>query len=45
MVDDTTGRVGVTLRATAETMVAGRLGATVEYTQVVVTEANGPSGV
>lgn len=45
VVDDTTGRIGVTLRATAETMVAGRLGATVEYTQVVVTEANGPSGV
>lgn len=45
VVDDPTGRVGITLRATAETMVAGRLGATVEYTQVVVTEANGPSGV
>ena len=45
MVDDATGRVSVTLRATADTMVAGRFGATEKYTQVVVTEANGRSGV
>ncbi|MGZ8601086.1 MAG: hypothetical protein ACXWXN_01050 [Actinomycetota bacterium] len=44
-VDETTGRVAVTLRATADTLVAGRFGPTAEYTAVVVTEANGPSGV
>jgi hypothetical protein len=45
VVDTGTGRVSVTLRATADTMVAGRFGATEQYAQVVVTEANGPSGV
>jgi hypothetical protein len=44
-VDEDTGRVSITLRATADTMLAGRFGATEKYTQVVVTEANGPSGV
>jgi len=44
-VDIETGRVTVTLRMTADTTVAGRLGPLQEYTHIVVVESNGPSNV
>ncbi|HWC70753.1 MAG TPA: hypothetical protein VG993_06280 [Actinomycetota bacterium] len=45
VVDASTGRVTVTLRTVATTVIAGRFDPTVKYTQVVVTEANGQSKV
>ena len=44
-VDTETGRVTVTLRTTADTIVAGRIGPAQEYTHIVVVESNGPSNV
>ncbi|MDH4112134.1 MAG: hypothetical protein OEV60_05530 [Actinomycetota bacterium] len=44
-VDSATGRVTVTLRTTANTLLAGRFGPTAEYTEVVVRETNGRSNV
>jgi hypothetical protein len=43
VVDDETGGVEVTIKTVADTIVAGRLGATAEYTQVVVVETAGQS--
>ena len=45
VVDSATGRVTVTLRATADTIIAGRFGPTADYTEVVVRESSGPSNV
>ncbi len=44
-VDTATGRVTVTLRTTAGTVLAGRFGPTQDYTAVLVSETNGPSNV
>lgn len=44
-VDTDTGRVTVTLKAVARTVLAGRFGPTQAYTQVTVSETNGPSNV
>jgi Tfp pilus assembly protein PilX len=44
-VDPVTGRVTVTLRTTAGTVLAGRLSFTRHYTKVVRSETNGPSDV
>ena len=45
VVDTATGRVTVTLKATADTIIAGRFGPTADYTEVVVRESSGPSNV
>lgn len=42
-VETTTGRVTVTIRATADTIIADRFGPTAEYAQVVITEVAGGS--
>lgn len=44
-VDAETGRVTVTLRTTADTIVAGRFGPTRPYTRIIVIEANGPANI
>jgi hypothetical protein len=44
-VEQESGRVTVTLRVTAGTILAGRFGATEDYAQVVVTETAGISNV
>ena len=44
-VDGETGRVTVTLKDTADTILAGRFGPTSEYAEVVVTETAGISNV
>jgi hypothetical protein len=44
-VDAGTGRVTVTLKAVARTVLAGRFEPTKAYTQVTVSETNGPSNV
>ena len=44
-VDEASGRVTVTLHATARTVLAGRLSFTQRYTNVVDSETNGPSEV
>lgn len=44
-VDSDTGRVTVTLRVVADTIIADRLGVTRPYTQILVMETNGPSQV
>lgn len=44
-VDAATGRVTVTLKAVAGTVLAGRFGPTQDYTMVLVSETNGPSNV
>jgi hypothetical protein len=41
LVDPATGRVTITLRATADTIIAGRFSPTTHYTHIVVTEAKG----
>lgn len=45
VVDTATGRVTVTLKATADTIIAGRFGPTADYTEIVVRESSGPSNV
>jgi hypothetical protein len=44
-VETTTGRVTVTLKDTAGTIVAGRFGPTQEYATVIISETNGASNV
>jgi Flp pilus assembly protein TadG len=44
-VDEATGRVTVTLHATARTVLAGRVSFTQHYANVVDSETNGPSEV
>lgn len=44
-VDETTGRVTVTIKTMADTIVLGRLAPTESYATVVVSEANGGSNV
>lgn len=41
VIDETADRVTITLRTTADTIVAGRLGPTQPYVQIVVTEVKG----
>jgi hypothetical protein len=45
VVDASTGRVSVTLRTVATTVIAGRFEPSERYTRIVVTEANGQSKV
>jgi hypothetical protein len=44
-VDEANGRVTVTIKTVATTILAGRIGATEEYTLVVVRESNGGANV
>ncbi|MET0799727.1 MAG: hypothetical protein ABWZ53_00955 [Actinomycetota bacterium] len=44
-VDPPTGRVTITLKAVANTVLAHRFGPTEEYVEVLVSETNGPSNV
>ena len=43
VVNPTTGQVTITVRKSAQTILAGRIGFTKHYAKVVVSETNGPS--